>query len=78
VAESPVARGRSLYVLIPIYISKCHLYNFYISFHILLISNSYILPLNCLIDPENDNNITLAQSESCAERASWSIPTEAY
>jgi hypothetical protein len=31
----------------------------------------------CLIDPENDN-ITLARSQSCAEGASSSIPREAY
>jgi hypothetical protein len=45
-AESPVTHDHSLYVLIPIYPLNILLYDFHISFYILLISNSHILPLN--------------------------------
>jgi hypothetical protein len=48
-AESPVTHDHSLYVLIPIYPLNILLYDFHISFYILLISNSHILPLNILL-----------------------------
>jgi len=46
IAHYTVVYGHSLYIIIPTYPFKCYFYDFYISFNMLLIFNSYILPLN--------------------------------